>query len=295
MNKYEIILDVCETHSISRTAEKLNYTQSAISQAIRSYEKELGFPLFKRSKSGMDLLLGTEEIIESLRIICQEENRINRLATKLSGLDTGLIRIGTIQSISYHWLPDILKKFSESYPNINFELTVDGFSALKEKLHSGELDCIFVSRYSMPDAAFIPVGTDELMLVTPLDHPLATKEEISLSDINNENFILSSDGLDYEMGNVFAMNNITPKIRYRLNEDFATLKMVETGFGITVLPRLLLTDAPFQVCVHSFSGHYTRVLGAAYLENVSAAPATLRFLEYIRWEMTPAPRLASES
>ncbi|MDY5846902.1 MAG: LysR substrate-binding domain-containing protein [Bariatricus sp.] len=295
MNKYEIILDVCETHSISRTAEKLNYTQSAISQAIRSYEKELGFPLFKRSKSGMDLLLGTEEIIESLRIICQEENRINRLATKLSGLDTGLIRIGTIQSISYHWLPDILKKFSESYPNINFELTVDGFSALKEKLHSGELDCIFVSRYSMPDAAFIPVGTDELMLVTPLDHPLATKEEISLSDINNENFILSSDGLDYEMGNVFAMNNITPKIRYRLNEDFATLKMVETGFGITVLPRLLLTDAPFQVCVRSFSGHYTRVLGAAYLENVSAAPATLRFLEYIRWEMTPAPRLASES
>ena len=295
MNKYEIILDVCETHSISRTAEKLNYTQSAISQAIRSYEKELGFPLFKRSKSGMDLLLGTEEIIESLRIICQEENRINRLATKLSGLDTGLIRIGTIQSISYHCLPDILKKFSESYPNINFELTVDGFSALKEKLHSGELDCIFVSRYSMPDAAFIPVGTDELMLVTPLDHPLATKEEISLSDINNENFILSSDGLDYEMGNVFAMNNITPKIRYRLNEDFATLKMVETGFGITVLPRLLLTDAPFQVCVRSFSGHYTRVLGAAYLENVSAAPATLRFLEYIRWEMTPAPRLASES
>ena len=110
MNKYEIILDVCETHSISRTAEKLNYTQSAISQAIRSYEKELGFPLFKRSKSGMDLLLGTEEIIESLRIICQEENRINRLAAKLSGLDTGLIRIGTIQSISYHWLPDILKK-----------------------------------------------------------------------------------------------------------------------------------------------------------------------------------------
>ena len=295
MNKYEIILDVCETHSISRTAEKLNYTQSAISQAIRSYEKELGFPLFKRSKSGMDLLLGTEEIIESLRIICQEENRINRLAAKLSGLDTGLIRIGTIQSISYHWLPNILKKFSESYPNINFELTVDGFSALKEKLHSGELDCIFVSRYSMPDAAFIPVGTDELMLVTPLDHPLATKEEISLSDINNENFILSSDGLDYEMGNVFAMNNITPKIRYRLNEDFATLKMVETGFGITVLPRLLLTDAPFQVCVRSFSGHYTRVLGAAYLENVSAAPATLRFLEYIRWEMTPAPRLASES
>ena len=133
MNKYEIILDVCETHSISKTAEKLNYTQSAISQAIRSYEKELGFPLFKRSKSGMDLLLGTEEIIESLRIICREEQQINRLAARLNGLDTGYIRIGTIQSIAYHWLPDILKEFSSVYPNINFELTVDGFSGLKER------------------------------------------------------------------------------------------------------------------------------------------------------------------
>ena len=282
MNKYEIILDVCETHSISKTAEKLNYTQSAISQAIRSYEKELGFPLFKRSKSGMDLLLGTESIIESLRIICREEKRIRQLAAELTGLDTGYIRIGTIQSISYHWLPDILKEFSTVYPNINFELTVDGFSRLKERLHSGELDCIFVSRYSVPDASFIRVGTDELMLVTPVSHPLASQEEVSLSEIDNENFILSSDGLDYEMGNVFAMNNISPKIRYRLNEDFATLKMVEAGFGITVLPRLLLTNAPFHVCVRSFSGHYMRVLGVAYLENVSASPATQRFLDYIK-------------
>ena len=46
MNKYEIILNVCETHSISKTAAQLNYTQSAISQAIKGYEKELGFPLF---------------------------------------------------------------------------------------------------------------------------------------------------------------------------------------------------------------------------------------------------------
>ena len=282
MNKYEIILEVCETHSISKTAEKLNYTQSAISQAIRSYEKELGFPLFKRSKSGMDLLLGTEEIIESLRIICREEQQINRLAARLNGLDTGYIRIGTIQSIAYHWLPDTLKEFSSVYPNINFELTVDGFSGLKERLHSGELDCIFVSRYSVPEASFIPVGTDELMLVTPAGHPLAFQAEVSLADIDNENFILSSDGLDYEMGNIFAMNNITPKIRYRLNEDFATLKMVEAGFGITVLPRLLLTNAPFDVCVRSFSSHYTRVLGVAYSENAAAAPATLRFLDFVK-------------
>lgn len=53
MTKYEMILSVYHTHSISVTAEKYNYTQSAISQAIKSFEKELGLPLFKRTKNGM--------------------------------------------------------------------------------------------------------------------------------------------------------------------------------------------------------------------------------------------------
>lgn len=280
MNKYEIILNVCETHSISKTAAQLNYTQSAISQAIKGYEKELGFPLFKRSKHGMELMPNTEEILESLKIICAEENRISQIVANLTSLDSGYIRIGTIQSVSYHWLPDILKLFSEKYPNIRFELTVDGFNPLKEKIQENKLDCIFVSHYSVPDLPFIPIGKDELMLVTPKDHPLADKVAVSLSDVNHENFVLSSDGLDYETGQIFELNNITPKIRYRLNEDFATLKMVEKGFGITILPKLLLYNAPFDVCIRSFTEHYFRTLGVAYTKTPPTL-ATIKFLDYV--------------
>ena len=53
MNKYEIILKAYETGNITKTAESLNYTQSAVSQAINNYEKELGFAIFIRSKSGV--------------------------------------------------------------------------------------------------------------------------------------------------------------------------------------------------------------------------------------------------
>lgn len=173
MNKYEIILSVCETHSISKTASKLNYTQSAISQAIKGFEKELGITLFRRSKLGMDLMPNTESIIESIKIICKEERKMTQLAANIANLDSGNIRIGTIQSISYHWLPDILKQFSEDYPNICFELTVDGFSTLKEKILSNQLDCIFLSQYSVPNLPFIPLDKDELMLVTPIGHPLS--------------------------------------------------------------------------------------------------------------------------
>lgn len=282
MNKYEIILSVCETHSISKTAAKLNYTQSAISQAIKGYEKELGFPLFRRSKQGMELMPNTEEILSSLKIICQEEEKIARIVSNLTSLDSGSIRIGTIQSISYHWLPDILKHFSKRYPNIRFELTVDGFNTLKEKIKSSELDCIFVSEYSVPELPFIPIGRDELMLAAPKGHPLSEKITVSLSDVDKEDFVLSSDGLDYETGEIFKMNHISPKIQYCLNEDFATLKMVEKGFGITVLPKLLLQNSPFDVCIRSFTEHFYRVLGVAYTKDAPPTPATSKFLDYVQ-------------
>ena len=290
MGKYEILLSVCETRSISKTAQNLHYTQSAVSQAIKAFEKELGIQLFHRSRNGMEPMPNTEGIWEALRAICREQEHISRIARDLTSLERGSIRIGSIQSISYHWLPDILKEFSEMYPAIRFEMTVNGFQELEQKLRAKELDCIFVSRYAVPELPFVPMGKDELMLVTPLGHPLAEKEEISLSDIDRQNFILSSDGLDYETGKIFELNGISPRIQYRLNEDFATLKMVEKGFGITILPRLLLRQAPFRVCVRSFAEHYSRTLGIACSQEVAPTTATLKFVDFVKdWSRKNLP------
>lgn len=231
MNKYQTFKRLRNTQHL-QTAALLNYTQSAVSQTIKNFEKELGLELFIRSKNGMELKSDMAWIKESLRTICEAENQIARTAASLSTLDSGLIRIGTIQSISYHWLPGIIKDFSEEYPNILFQLTIGGFGELKEKLMGNELDCIFVSEFSVPGLPFVPLGSDELMLVTPLSHPLASHLSVSLADVNNQDFILSADGLDYETGKIFELNQISPNIRYQLNEDFTTLKMVEQGFAL---------------------------------------------------------------
>ena len=287
MSKYEIILDVCKTGSISKTAAKFNYTQSAVSQLMKSFEKERGLSLFKRTKHGVSLLPNTEEIVHSLETICYEEKKIQQTAADLLSLDSGYIRIGSIQSISYHWLPDILRKFSEVYPKITFDLYVEGFRPLIANLKNNKLDCIFVSRYSVPDYPFIPLGKDELMLVTPKEHPLSEQVAVSLSDVDKQDFILTCDRLDYETGKIFEMNGIRPKIRYQVNEDFAALKMVEKGFGITILPKLLLHNAPF---VRSFTEHYSRVLGAAHLPDTQPSPATLKFLSFAEeWSGSMSP------
>ena len=167
MTKYEMILSVYHTHSISVTAEKYNYTQSAISQAIKSFEKELGLPLFKRTKNGMLPISNTEEIIRELRTICDAENRIADIASNLTSLKNGYIHIGTIKSIAYNWLPSMVKNFSKKYPNIHFKISMGSSSQLHDKLDQNEVDCIFVSNYLLPDnLEFYPMDTDEPMLLT---------------------------------------------------------------------------------------------------------------------------------
>ena len=229
MSKYQMILAVCETHSISKAASKLNYTSPPSARRLRILKKSLAYLFSSVQSRGWNCCPAPRRSWTLCGSSARKKIKSPRLQPDLPAWKKAYPH-RTIQSISYHWLPDILRDFSESYPNIRFELTVDGFSALKEKIQSDQLDCIFVSRYSVPDLPFIPLGSDELMLVTPLDHPLAEQLTVSLTDISGENFVLSSDGLDYETGKIFETNHITPKIQYQLNEetfDFAFTLTVE--------------------------------------------------------------------
>ena len=282
MNKHNVIKTVYEMKSISCAANKLNYTQSAVSQIIKGFEKEVGVKIFKRSKSGVELMPNAEEIMKCIIEICDLEEKINDISDNLTSLDTGYIRIGTIQSIAYNWLPKILDRFSEDYPNISFDIVVDKFDELVKKVKSNQLDIIFVSEYSVPDMNFVKLYIDELVLITPVKHKLSSQITVPISKLKDEKFILSADGLSYETGIIFNRNGIDPEIKYKVNEDFTVIKLVESGFGVAILPKLLLENTPFNVSIRNFSEHYNRVLGVAYSKEIELTPVVEMFINYVK-------------
>lgn len=282
MNKHNVIKTVYEMKSISCAANKLNYTQSAVSQIIKGFEKEVGVKIFKRSKSGVELMPNAEEIMKCIIEICDLEEKINDISDNLTSLDTGYIRIGTIQSIAYNWLPKILDRFSEDYPNISFDIVVDKFDELVKKVKSNQLDIIFVSEYSVPDMNFVKLYIDELVLITPVKHKLSSQITVPISKLKDEKFILSADGLSYETGIIFNRNGIDPEIKYKVNEDFTVIKLVESGFGVAILPKLLLENTPFNVSIRNFSEHYNRVLGVAYSKDIEITPVVEMFINYVK-------------
>lgn len=122
MHRYVALKKIIETHIFTKAAESLGYTQSAISQIIASLEEELSIKLLKRSRVGVKLTIESEKLYPLIEKTILQYQMIQERANEIKGLDTGIIRIGTISSVTCHWLPQLIKDFQVQYPNVEFIL-----------------------------------------------------------------------------------------------------------------------------------------------------------------------------
>ena len=120
--KYKTLAAVVETGSLTRAADELGCTQSAVSHSIDSLEKELGFALLLRKRSGIKLTNEGERLMPAVRNLLNSAEQLNQTASAIRGLDSGTVRIGTFTSVGVHWLPGVLKEFQHDYPNVDFKL-----------------------------------------------------------------------------------------------------------------------------------------------------------------------------
>lgn len=175
---YDVINEVCEMKNLTKAAKALNYSQSAVSQTIQNYEKPLGITLFERSKTGVEPLPFVKPIIESIRIIAEEEKRIKEYAESIRDLQQGMVRLGCLARIATKWFPDIFKEFGECYPNIRYEMMAGSFYDLRKNLKDETIDFAMVSECAAKGFAFTPIIKDEMVVLLPKGHTLAEKETI---------------------------------------------------------------------------------------------------------------------
>lgn len=295
MKKYEIIIDVCKTGSFTKTAHRLNYSQAAVSQTVKSFEAELGFPIFKRKKSGVELLPAAREVIDSLEVITAEQKHLKEISDSLTKSDSGLIRIGTIFSMAVNLLPNILKEFHVIYPDINFDIFCGEYDEIHTKLSNGEIDLAFTSKYGAEGFTQIELLQDEFMAVMPVDHPLSKKMALSIHDLEGVPYIPSGEKFDFEIGEIFDFEigeifdtvRITPTVSFKLTDELVSHKLIEAGFGVSVSTKYLLdaTMAFADICIRPFKEHYYRTLVIAKNDLRFCPAAAITFLNFLKEQL----------
>lgn len=289
MNRYLALQKIVELGSFTKAAEALGYTQPAISQMIASLETELSMKLLYRSRIGVRLTLEGEELFPFIqRTVLQYQSMLEK-AEEIRGLDTGIIRIGTISSISCHWLPILIKEFQVQYPNVQFRLYQGDYTTIPEWVRNGEVDFGFVN----PDAVMgMPtqfIKTGELRAVVPSDHPLAGRGSVTLEELSLEPFLLLEEGALSEPLEAFHQKGLEPAIKLRVHDDYSILSMIELGLGISILPELVLRKTDYQVAVLPIEPAITRKIGLVLKGNHALPIASKYFIEHLNSNVGKLP------
>ena len=145
IHKYQAFVRVAEMGSITKAAEAMGYTQSAVSRMVADLEDEWNLNLLRRSRGGLALSSDGLMLLPYIKDLCSHYEALQEQANSLKGLETGFIRIGSCSSFSTQCLPSILKNFEQRYPRIVFQLQNMEYSETEEALCAGEIDCGFIA------------------------------------------------------------------------------------------------------------------------------------------------------
>ncbi|MDT8860114.1 LysR family transcriptional regulator [Alkalihalobacillus sp. MEB130] len=280
INRFEILNKAVELGSLTRAGEALNLTQSAISHAISNLEKEYGFPLLIRNRSGITVTLEGERTLQYMREILQVNEKLQQEVAAINGLEVGTVRVGTFTSVSTNWLPGIMKLFQQEYPNITLKLFEGNYFDIENWLVNGKIDCGFVTLPSNEGFNILPLKTDRMLCILSEKHPYANQERISFKQLESEPFIMQKVGGNSDVRRIFSEHNVKPTIKYELADDHAIVSMVQNELGISVLPELVLTQLPKGVNLLGLERESFRLIGIA--SGSQLAPATARFISTVK-------------
>lgn len=206
--------------------------------------------------------------------------------SELNGLHSGLIRIGTFSSVATHWLPNIIKKFQEDYPNIDYELLLGDYTEIENWILEGRVDCGFLRLPACPELETCFLEQDRLLVVLPEDHPLAGCERFPVNALCDYPFMLLEKGAKAEVSEIFEKCGLTPKIHFTTWDDYAIMSMVESGLGISILPQLILKRIPYHIVTKELDVPAFRNIGLAMRSKKNTSLAVKKFLEYLSYRVS---------
>lgn len=228
---------VAALKSISRAAEKLHLTQSAMSSRISTLEGELGVLLidrngkqFKLTAAGTRFLTYADKLLALQREVKSEMGSDKPMAVSM--------RIGAIESVLHSWLIPWLEELRTSYPGLELELTVETTPILVDLIQRGTLDVIFavlpsaaegVRNVALPSMDMVFVG-----------HPdLHQKEIYALSELAEQEILTFQKGSQPHVMllDLLKKQKLEPKKVHAISSISAMVQLVLGGFGVALLPR----------------------------------------------------------
>jgi LysR family transcriptional regulator, regulator for metE and metH len=236
----KLIKAVAETKSLTKAANKLFLTQSALSHQVKELEDEYSTRFFLRINKQMLLTPAGERLLVTANSILQEIEKNNDDIKRMSGNDVGIIRISTQCYTGYHWLSSFLRKYHSKYPDVEIRIVTEATRKTAEFLEEGKLDVAIMNAYDdNPHFTLKSLFDDEMVAIFPADHPWAGKKFVTAEDFIYETFLMysSSPRESQTYKAIFDASGVSPRKILNIELTEAIIEMAKAGLGVAVLSK----------------------------------------------------------
>ncbi len=278
---YKVFMTTVEQMNFRKTAELLNLTPSAVSHCISNMEEELGFPLFIRKNNKISLTSNAEILLQYVRQLLMSEDTVNQAIDELKGLERGVVRLGCFNSVCTEWIPGLVKDFKNQYPGIEIELFQGTYADIVSWLNNGDIDIGFLSVSSAGKIPIVPLYRDRLMGVVPKSFIPKKKESITVTELADYKFVQIMENCDADSQNLLNENGIKIKSQCHVIDDLSILTMVEAGFGVCILPKMVVDCFNVDVDIYPIEPAAYRVVGVSCYDPSRTVPAVQKLYQLI--------------
>ncbi|MBR2965390.1 MAG: LysR family transcriptional regulator [Clostridia bacterium] len=273
--KIKAILSAVEHKSLSKAAEELSYTPSAMSHIADSIDHELGVKILMRTPLGVSLSDEGKELYNYMKALIDAEKALTSAAQALRQSKENRLRIGTFSSISQSILPEIISQFRAVYPNIKISVSVE--DSLEDWLSNDLADIIFADELSFGDNTWIPFLEDPFVAVVPVDM-FKGKKRVSKEDLYEHAFVSINEKV---LDNYFDKSRFASVLDFESVDNVSVLHMIQHGLGVSVLPKLMMTKRISGIKTLELEEPICRTIGFAYKKDAKQTYASKTFIDYM--------------
>lgn len=274
--KLEALLMAVDLGSFTKAAEVLGYTQSGLTHMMNSLEKEVGFTLLERGRSGVRLTEEGERIAPAVREFLQANARLDSVIEQVASSRTEIIRVSAYASIAMHWLPGIIQRFREECPDVDVDIRMaDHVDVPYELLAQGKMDAILVSPQDEGQYEWVHLADDPMFAVLPKDFDTQGMTAFPVAAFEARDFIMPSQGFDKDIMRIFNRIGVKPHILPTWVDDPTVISMVSHGLGVSMMTELTVRGRTDGVKLLPVEPASSRELGLA-VRSLDAASDGLR-------------------
>ena len=248
LRQLEVFSKVYDHASFSRAATELSLTQPTVSGHIKQLEEDVGSPLFDRLGNRIVPTPAGDILYHYARRMLHLAHDAQQALDEFLGCSRGQLYIGGSTIPGEYLLPGLLGEFKQRYPDIRVTLRIDDSKGIIEAVSDGQIEIGVVgAKLGNAKIDYVEYLRDELVLTVSARHPFAKKRRVSMSDVQQQPFILRERG----SGSRWILEDLLRRqgadasklsVVAEMGSTAAVVQGIKAGVGVSILSRRAVAD-----------------------------------------------------